>query len=371
MKLAVTVAPTLMYALIVPGSVPEACPSSRIAEPELRTRCSRAVSVAVRVLVARARGSPTVCASLPMAVTARVVAISARVAAVGWSLFAMIEAYENLARVIYACLRRQPIPMDTRAKDLYGVVVSELLVVEGVWKGYSRGGRWSGVLSGVSFGVGRGEVVAVVGSRLEGKTSLLRIAAGMERPDRGSVSLEGRVLAGFSDRSRARLLGHEIVWVDRDGPELGLEVSKFVGWPLALHGRGRRHADEMAARALERVGARECMGRRWGELSNWQRVLVGLARAFAGSPRLVVIDDLLDALGGRATEEASDLLRSLVEESEPRCGVLMSASDMESAMFADRVWSLTREGTLKAMSGQAGSDADIIPFPTQAQADGP
>jgi putative ABC transport system ATP-binding protein len=246
-----------------------------------------------------------------------------------------------------------------------------VLSVGGVWKGYSRGGQWTGVLAGVSFELARGEVVAVVGSRLEGKTTLLKIAAGMERPDQGSVSLDGRELTGLRDRSRTRLLGHEIVWIDRDGPELAVEVSRFVGWPLALHGHGRRHAERVAAQALERVGAGECLGRRWGELSNWQRVLVGLARAFAGSPRVVVIDDLLDALGGRATEEASDLLRSLVEESEPRCGVLMSASDMESAMFADRVWSLTRKGTLKLLSGQPSDDANIIPFPKHAQEDGP
>ena len=61
----------------------------------------------------------------------------------------------------------------------------EVLAVEGVWKGYSRGGRWTGVLAGVSFEVGAGEVVAVVGLRLEGKTTLLKVAAGMERPDEG------------------------------------------------------------------------------------------------------------------------------------------------------------------------------------------
>lgn len=242
-----------------------------------------------------------------------------------------------------------------------------MLVVDGVWKGFSRGGHWLAVLGGVSFEVGRGEIVGVVGSRLEGKTTLLRVAAGLERPDQGCVVLEGRQLGGLGDRSRARLLGHEIVWVDRDGPELALEVSKFVGWPLALHGRGRREADRLAAGALERVGARECAGRRWGELSNWQRVLVGLARAFVGSPRLVVVDDLLDALGPRATEQASDLLRSLVEESEPRCGVLMSASDMDSAVFADRVFSLTREGRLKVFAGHSHASADVIPFPAGAE----
>lgn len=246
-------------------------------------------------------------------------------------------------------------------------MMAEVLSVAGVWKRFARGGQWTWVLADVSLDIGGGEVVAVVGERLGGKTTLLKIAAGMEPPDQGSVSLGSRRLLDLGDRSRTGLLGHEIMWVDRDGPKLDVEVSKFIGWPLALHGRGRRHAERIAAQAIERVGARECVGRRWKELSNWQRVLIGLARAFAGSPRIVIIDDLLDALGGRATEEASDLLRALVEESEPRCGVLISVSDIESAIFADRVCSLTRKGTLKPLSGRLGDDAEVIPFPKHAE----
>jgi putative ABC transport system ATP-binding protein len=246
-------------------------------------------------------------------------------------------------------------------------VMGELVLV-GVWKGYSRGGEWTEVLEDVSFEVVPGEVVAIVGSRLEGKTTLLKIAAGLERPDEGSVTLGPWDLTDMQDRCRSRLLGREIAWIDGDGPGLEVEVSRFVGWPLALH--GRRQAERLAAQALERVGARECVGRRWGDLSNWQRVLVGLARAFAGRSQVVVIDDLLDGLGGRRTEEASDLLRTLVESSNPRCGVLMSVSDIESALFADRVFSLTRKGALKLMSDRTPGDADVISFPKNLQADG-
>lgn len=250
------------------------------------------------------------------------------------------------------------------------LAMGELLSVEGVWKGFSRGGQWARVLEDVSFELQPGEVTAILGGRLGGKTTLLKIAAGMERPDRGEVSFGGRRLAELGERSRARLLGHEIVWIDRDGPGLEVEISRFVGWPLALHGRGRREAERMAKRSLERVGAQRCIGRSWAELSNWQRVLVGLARAFAGSPRVVIVDDLLDALGSRATEEASDLMRLLLEESAPRCGVLMSVSDMDSALLADRVFSLTRKGELKLLSGQPSGDAEVIPFPKHAAGDG-
>jgi putative ABC transport system ATP-binding protein len=244
-------------------------------------------------------------------------------------------------------------------------MVASLSIV-GLEVGFSRGGQRTGSLEDVSFEVDVGEVVAVIGGRLSGKTTLLEVVAGLQRCDGGSISLDGRELTGLSDGARAGLLGHEIVWIDRKGPNLDVEVSRFVGWPLAVH--GRKHAERTAVRALERVGAQECRGRRWGELSNWQRVLVGLARVFAGSPRVVVIDDLLDALGSRATEEASDLLLSLVAESVPRCAVLMSASDMESAVFADRVWSLTRKGALKLLAGRLSVDGDVIPFPSHTGA---
>jgi ABC-type methionine transport system ATPase subunit len=247
--------------------------------------------------------------------------------------------------------------------------MGDLLSIEGVSKGFSRGGQWTSVLDDVSFELQQGVRTAIVGGRLAGKTTLLKIAAGIERPDRGSVSLDDLRLAELSERAWARLLGHEIVWIDRDGPGLDVEVSRFVGWPLALHGRGRRESERLAKQALERVGAQGCIGRGWAELSNWQRVLVGLARAFAGAPRVVIIDDLLDALGSGATKEASHLLRDLVAESEPRCGVLISVSDMDTAVeLADRMFSLTRKGELNVLSGPSGGDAEVIPFRKRAVA---
>jgi ABC-type lipoprotein export system ATPase subunit len=236
------------------------------------------------------------------------------------------------------------------------------LAVEGVWKGYRRGSGWVEVLAGVSFDVQPGEIVAITGSKCAGKTTLLKIAAGLERPDKGTISLGDQQLTDCRGDPQRRLLGHTIRWVDDHGPKLKLDVVRLVGLPLALQGGNRRESERMAAQAIERVGAKPCAGRRWGELSNWQRVLVGLARGFAGSPRLVVIDDLLDVRGSRATEEAADLLRTLVETSELRCGVLMSTSDLETAMFADRVWSITAKRSLKLMAGRE-SDGKVIPFP--------
>jgi ABC-type cobalamin/Fe3+-siderophores transport system ATPase subunit len=240
--------------------------------------------------------------------------------------------------------------------------MGELLEVVGVCKGFSRAGVFKPVLEGVSFGVGAGEVVAVVGGRLSGKSTLLKIVAGLRVPDEGSVLLRGRVLRELSGRQRERLLGEEIVWLSRDlqGPDV--RVRRYVGWAVGVQRRlGRREAERLADRALERVGASGCAGARWVDISDAQRVLVGLARGFAGSPGLVVVDDLLDGLAGRAAEEVSDLLRGLVEESEPRCGVLLSVSEIDAALFADRVWALTRKGRLTlAFDPPLPADAEII-----------
>jgi putative ABC transport system ATP-binding protein len=240
-----------------------------------------------------------------------------------------------------------------------------VLVVEGVCAGLWCGGRSVALLSDVSLDVERGEVVAVVGGRLSGKTSLLAIAAGVALPERGSVRLGGRELTGLSSGERARLRGRdrEVVWLNRVGMAQRLKVSKMVGWPV-LFGGGREAARRVG-QMLERVGALDCAEKRWADLSPWEQLLVGLARAFVADPKLVVVDDLLDALGPPATTEASRLLRSLIAESESRCGVLMSVSGRDSAIYADRAWSLGSGGKLTPTSGHHDSEADIIPLRPQ------
>jgi ABC-type lipoprotein export system ATPase subunit len=243
--------------------------------------------------------------------------------------------------------------------------MAELLSLQGVGKGYRRGGRWLRVLVDVSLEVGCGELVAVVGSRGEGKTTLLKIAAGLELPETGTVALGNVDLARSSDEERSRHLGAEIAWVHREGTGVKFRVIDYVGLPLAMgRGRGRRRAEALAMEALERVGAADCAHQRWEELSNWERVLVSLARGVVGKPSLMVVDDVIDGLGMRRTREAGELLRSLV--GELGCGVLMSVSDLEVALLADRVWTFER-GRLRLFSDQARTDADIIDFPGGAR----
>ncbi len=247
--------------------------------------------------------------------------------------------------------------------------MAELLALRGVSRSFRRGRGRLRVLVDLSLEVGRGEIVAIVGSRAEGKTTLLEVAAGIDRPDEGQVWLGDLELTGLSHEGRAGLLGRDIRWVQREGTGVSFEVLDFVGLPLAV-GRGyrRREPEALALAALERVGAAGCAGLSWEDLSNWERVLVALARGIVGdpklgSPKLLVIDDVMGGLGMRRTREAGELLCSLARDLG--CGVLISASDLESVLMADRVLCFERGG-LKIMSDGASGNAkvtEVIDFP--------
>jgi predicted ABC-type transport system involved in lysophospholipase L1 biosynthesis ATPase subunit len=244
------------------------------------------------------------------------------------------------------------------------------LVMSGVSYGFSRGRskRWVQVLNDAALDVRLGEVVAVIGDRLAGKTTLLSVMAGLTRPEAGSVRLGELELTSLSERERGKLRGREVLWLNTVGMSKKLRICQIVGWSLSgCQGRGER--ERRVDEALERVGASECAQLCWGDLSRWEQVLVGYAQAVVGRPRIVVIDDLLDGLGEPRTREASDLLRSLIAEAGGSWGVLMSASDRDSALYADRVWVL-EGGRLIPTAGHGEAVADVVALrPRRAAAD--
>jgi predicted ABC-type transport system involved in lysophospholipase L1 biosynthesis ATPase subunit len=224
-----------------------------------------------------------------------------------------------------------------------------VLRLEDVGRCCRRGRERRQVLSGVSFTVWPGEFVGVLGGRGEGKTMLLEIAAGVEAPDDGAVWFEGRDLVPCSAEERAALLGDRIAWLAR-GDMGGFQAVEYVGLPLAMgRGIGMRASEDRATAALERLGVSDCAQRGWEDLSDWERLLVVFARGYVSRPRLMVLDDLLDALGAQGTRETGELLLSLARELH--CGVLAGASDIEALAAADRLLSFDGEGGLTVMAG--------------------
>lgn len=215
------------------------------------------------------------------------------------------------------------------------------------------------VLVDVSLDLHAGESVTVLAQRSQGKTSLLRVAAGMERPERGLVEFAGEDVWRLSDRRRSRLLCSEIALIERVAPHLDVPVLTGVALPL-LDAHGRRGAYARAEEALAHVGASECARQRWGELADSERALVALAHGIARGPRLLLVDDVAATLGIEEHASIGELLGALA--AERGIALLVCAADSGPAPSADRVGSLS--GGRLVLAQPAPSPAtNIVDFP--------
>jgi peptide/nickel transport system ATP-binding protein len=208
-------------------------------------------------------------------------------------------------------------------------------------------------LAGVSLSLGAGETVAIVGESGCGKTTLLRSIARLVRPSGGKIVLEGQDLARASRRELARLR-RQIGVVFQDS-HASLNPRRRVGDTLeqALHARGvespvipegthaqadvRGDVRDEAARLLERVGLTAEQGKRFPhELSGGQRQRVNIARALAGGPKLVLLDEPVSSLDASLRLGIVELLGELQEELG--CGYVLVSHDLATVeAVADRV----------------------------------
>jgi len=186
--------------------------------------------------------------------------------------------------------------------------MSSLLDLQGVHKSFAsrRGLRSTAsirAVDDVSLTVEAGEVVALVGESGAGKSTLARLILGLEQPDAGTVSFDGRDLAALSRRElrKARQQMHLVLQDPYQSLHPGLRVASLVAEPLALRGIARSDRTDPVGRAVEQVALHPAPAfcRRYPhQLSGGQRQRVALARALVAEPKLVIADEptsMLDA----------------------------------------------------------------------------
>lgn len=229
-----------------------------------------------------------------------------------------------------------------------------LLALQHVSKAYRRGRQESPALRDVSLEIGAGEIVGVWGRRFSGRTTLLRVAAGLEAPDGGRVLLDGVEVADHPEGVLRRRVAYCHTSFAPAHAEL---VVEHVAVPLLAVGTRIDRACTRAQAMLDRLGAGACAEMRPHQLAQGELVRVVLARALLQQPQLLLIDE---PTSGVDLLERDDLLTTLcVTAKDERIAVLLTASEPPGLAGADRVLSLS-EGSL--LGDAVPRVAEVVPF---------
>jgi ABC-type lipoprotein export system ATPase subunit len=185
---------------------------------------------------------------------------------------------------------------------------------ENVCRHYSMGESLIRAVDGISIRVPAGEFLALLGTSGSGKSSLLNLIAGLDRPTSGAVVVEGKDLAALS---RAELAQHRLRTVGMVFQSFNLipsmTVIENVELPLRFAEVERSRRDSLAREALERVGLGKRLDHRPTELSGGEQQRTALARALINQPKLLLADEPTGNLDSRTGTEIMNLIREFNE----------------------------------------------------------
>ncbi|MEI6256918.1 MAG: ABC transporter ATP-binding protein [Planctomycetota bacterium] len=190
-----------------------------------------------------------------------------------------------------------------------------MLEVDRISKSFLAAAGEIRVLDGVSFTLGPGQRLAIMGPSGSGKSTLLSILGGLEEPTGGSLQLDGADPWAMTATARAVFRNRRIGFVFQEHHLLaGCTAVDNVVLPAIAGGRVSRDIEVRARRLLKRVGLGDRLGSMPVELSGGERQRVAVARALLLSPRLILADEPTGQLDVQAAAAVADLLIELAAE---------------------------------------------------------
>ena len=208
---------------------------------------------------------------------------------------------------------------------------------------YSDGDSQVTALDHVNLTVAPGEFVAIVGPSGSGKSTLLAVAGALTSPDSGRVEVAGQDITGLDDAGLAKVRRENIGFVFQSSGSLPSALTAEEQLELAARviGRGRYSNAEL----LEKVGMTRRAQHRPGSLSGGERQRVGIARALAGNPQVLLVDEPTAALDRSRSQEIVELLAR--ECHEFNVAGVMVTHDYEVLGHCDKVYEMV-DGRLRA-----------------------
>ena len=188
------------------------------------------------------------------------------------------------------------------------------ITAENVHRGYSVGKKRIEVLHGIDLDIRKGEKIFLCGPSGAGKTTLMYILAGLERPEQGKVWVEGTDLYALSRRKQAKIRNRQMSYVFQNYylmPELTALENVMI--PAMI---GGKDLTDKARESLQRVGLEKRIDHLPAELSGGEQQRVAIARALVNSPQIIFADEPTGNLDSRNGQQVMEMLLALASEED-------------------------------------------------------
>jgi lipoprotein-releasing system ATP-binding protein len=223
--------------------------------------------------------------------------------------------------------------------------MSNIVELKNIYKSFTQGEHYLGILKGINLSIASGEVVALVGPSGAGKSTLLHIMGLLERADQGDVIMSGIPTKDLNDIKRTKIRRLEIGFVYQFHnllPEF--TALDNVVMPQLIAGVSNKEAKERASDLLNKMGLSERVEHRPAELSGGEQQRVAIARGLANRPRLILADEPTGNLDEKTGNEVMDILLTLSKEEG--ISALIATHNNELAGRMDRTVTL-KEGIIQ------------------------
>ncbi|RNC68362.1 MAG: ABC transporter ATP-binding protein [Desulfuromonadales bacterium] len=231
-----------------------------------------------------------------------------------------------------------------------------IIQTENLFKTYGSGAAETHALRGATLAIPRGAFCAIIGPSGHGKSTLMHLIGGLDRPTSGSVRIDGAEIGGLSSSRLARLRAEKIGFVFQFFNLLGnLTAEENVAAAMMFAGVPDKAQKERARQLLELVGLGHKLDSRPKELSGGQQQRVAIARALANDPDILLMDEPTGNLDSEAEAEVLAAIRDLHRQGKT---VIIVTHNPEIARQAELVIEI-RDGRV-ARAGHAASALERI-----------
>ena len=212
-----------------------------------------------------------------------------------------------------------------------------VIQVKNLYKIFRVGDEKVRALNGVDLTIYKGEFCAIVGTSGSGKSTMLNMLAGLEKPTKGEVVVAGQHLENMTENQLVKFRREKVGFIFQSFNLLGtMNAIENVALPLTFRGVDKKVREAKAVKMLKLVGLSKHMLHRPNEMSGGQQQRVGVARALVLDPEIIFADEPTGNLDSHTSAEVLGLMRKVVQEKNQT--IVIVNHDNHLAGFADRIF---------------------------------